>query len=264
MNRVFKRMIVVAVLCAMVLMLTGCDSADYKKAMGLYESGDFAAAEALFLELEDYENSAEMVTACRYGAAVAMMDAGNYTEAAAAFEALGDYEDSAARLKQIPGLMVVQWLQVNGAQTYENPDPEYTVTLDVDADGVLVMEYWIGSSGDNWKLEAVFTAKVTLGNSEAALNATGYMSLLDAYMDDKGSCTWHIDTYEIGDSVTWEDYSLDGRKTGGSPLDADAEGIIMGEGIITTSLERMVDGAKRILADSGLNVTIADIGFLAA
>jgi tetratricopeptide (TPR) repeat protein len=76
--------------------LTGCGKGgDYKKAMSLYENGQFEEAAEKFTELGDYENSQDMVTVCRYEAARALFDAGKYEEAKKAFSELGDYENSA-------------------------------------------------------------------------------------------------------------------------------------------------------------------------
>ena len=76
--------------------LTGCGKGgDYKKAMSLYENGQFEEAAEKFIELGDYENSQDMVMVCRYEAARTLFDAGNYEEAKKAFAELGDYENSA-------------------------------------------------------------------------------------------------------------------------------------------------------------------------
>lgn len=298
MNCVWKKLLVLAMACLLLVTLAACDSADYKKATGLYESGDYAAAEVLFLELGDYEDSAQMVLACRYGAAGKAMDAGEYAEAAEMYAELGDYEDSrelekAARyalaekyleeckfdeaealflelgdyqdaeryLWILPGKRVVKWLQDNGPQEYVCPEPEYTVTLDANGSDGLVMVYEIGSSGEDWELESVFTAYLYLGNPEADLLGTGYIGLFGAEMDDQGSCVWHIDTYNLGDSVEWADYSVEGKKIDGSPLDPGTDGIINDSGIIHTSLQRMVEGVIVMLENSGLDVAIVELGF---
>ena len=63
-----KRYIVSGLLLA--FLLTGCGNSDYKKAMVLYEDGKYEEAIVLFLELGDYEDSAEKVIACNYGIAL--------------------------------------------------------------------------------------------------------------------------------------------------------------------------------------------------
>lgn len=90
-----KRMRILCILMILALMLTACDSADYKKAMGLYEAGSYSEACEIFTQLGDYEDSAEMVTACRYGLAMEAYDSADYEQAGKLFAELGDYQNSA-------------------------------------------------------------------------------------------------------------------------------------------------------------------------
>ena len=74
---------------AICLVLTGCDSSQYKKATSLYEAGDFEAAASLFEELGDYENSAEMALACKYTYAAQLLENKDYDAAKEIFEKRG-------------------------------------------------------------------------------------------------------------------------------------------------------------------------------
>ena len=78
----------------MVVSLTGCDSSDYKKATSLYDEGKYEEAAAMFAELGDYENSAEMVNVCKYTQAAKLLEEKEYEAAKAIFVELGDYADS--------------------------------------------------------------------------------------------------------------------------------------------------------------------------
>ena len=89
-----RKLIAAVMAMAMLLCLTACDSSDYKEATELYEEGSYEEAEAIFLELGDYEDSAEMALACRYAIAVELMEDEELEEAAEIFQQLGDYEDS--------------------------------------------------------------------------------------------------------------------------------------------------------------------------
>lgn len=83
------------ILAAACLLLTGCDSKDYKTATELYGAGEYAAAAQAFRTLGDYKDSAAMVTACEYALAQQLLAAGDWADAQKAFEALGSYADSA-------------------------------------------------------------------------------------------------------------------------------------------------------------------------
>jgi len=89
-----RKFLVAFLTLAMLMMLAGCDSADYKKAVSLYESGEYMQAMELFEALGDYEDSPERVLDCNYQIAGELADAGKYQEAYAAFQALGDYKNA--------------------------------------------------------------------------------------------------------------------------------------------------------------------------
>lgn len=91
-----KRYIVSGLLLA--FLLTGCGNSDYKKAMDLHEDGKYEEAIVLFLELGDYEDSAEKVIACNYGIALNFYNSGDYATAMNLFTTLGDYKDSAEKV----------------------------------------------------------------------------------------------------------------------------------------------------------------------
>lgn len=61
---IVKKAICVICTLAICLALTGCDSSQYKKAMSLYENGEYEKASEIFEELGDYENSSEMALSC--------------------------------------------------------------------------------------------------------------------------------------------------------------------------------------------------------
>lgn len=90
-----KKIIMLILAMAMLLMLTGCDSSDYKEANSLYESGEYVEALEMFEALGDYEDSVEKVKACNYQIALELTNAGKYQEALTMFVSLGDYEDCA-------------------------------------------------------------------------------------------------------------------------------------------------------------------------
>lgn len=76
----------------------------YTTAIAMFENADYEGASAVFSELGDYKDSAEMVEKCaiqpEYDAAMQLYYDGNYAEATWAFEALGDYENAAEQKEQ--------------------------------------------------------------------------------------------------------------------------------------------------------------------
>lgn len=89
-----KKVICVICMLAICLALTGCDSSQYKKAMSLYEGGDYERAGEIFEELGDYENSSEMAQTCKYTHAAKLLENKDFDTAKEIFEQLGNYADS--------------------------------------------------------------------------------------------------------------------------------------------------------------------------
>ena len=93
-----KKFVAVVLALVMTLSLCACNSLDYKEAMELYEDESYERARELFVELGDYENSAEMVNQCDYQLALEHMEDGEYEEAKALFVELDTFEDSAEKV----------------------------------------------------------------------------------------------------------------------------------------------------------------------
>jgi len=93
---------------AMALVLCGCASSDYKEAVKLAYSGNYAQASEMFTALGDYKDSAALALDCNYRIALSLYENGSYTEAAEAFTALGDYQQSAAYLEKANNALAEQ------------------------------------------------------------------------------------------------------------------------------------------------------------
>ncbi len=89
-----KKLIPMVLSLLLIALLTGCDRADYKKAVSFYESGKYEEAAEIFEALGEYEDAPAMVTVCNYQIALGLVNQGNYQEARTIFLSLGDYEDS--------------------------------------------------------------------------------------------------------------------------------------------------------------------------
>ncbi len=73
---------------------------DYRTACALLEQGKYNEAHDLFVELEDFLDSKEMVKETWYQKGLYMMDAKAYSGAIGLFEAIGDYKKSEEKLKE--------------------------------------------------------------------------------------------------------------------------------------------------------------------
>ncbi len=93
--------VIVVLLTAAALLATNVviPNIQYNQAVTLLETGRYDEAAAAFEAMEDYKDSAAMVTETKYQKSMALMNAGQYYEAIAAFEALDGYKDSAKQIK---------------------------------------------------------------------------------------------------------------------------------------------------------------------
>lgn len=91
---------IILLIITMSVFLTGCGKKPaYNDAMTLYENGKYAEAAAKFRELDDYENSIDMVRACDYQTAIELYNSESYDKAQAIFVSLDNYENSAEMVK---------------------------------------------------------------------------------------------------------------------------------------------------------------------
>lgn len=79
------------------ILMTGCETLNYRKAVQLYNNRRYDEAIELFYELGEYEDSSALFQDSHYWAAMARMEDGNYAEALPRFLKLVDYKDSADR-----------------------------------------------------------------------------------------------------------------------------------------------------------------------
>ena len=86
-----KQYMAVLTLVVLVLSLGGCGKSkqqSYDSARNLYFYGQYSEARKAFKNLEDYQDSAAMVTACDYQLAMQQLADGEYLGASTAFAAL--------------------------------------------------------------------------------------------------------------------------------------------------------------------------------
>lgn len=250
-----KKVFALLLMLALVLSLTACDSSDYKEAMELFNSEKYSDAVTIFEELGDYEDSAQMALKCKYEMALSFIEDGEFDSAKELLVALDDYENCPELLKSIPWKTFHAYLKEEGSVEIKNPDPEYTVKLATSGDDI-VASYLFDAKDVGMYMYCAVVLTEDGTNNELTANAT--FSFLAAYMADEASTIWDTNSYKRGDTVTWTEYNCTGKKADGSSLDAGTTGLCHDP---EASLERLTDGIKKVLDESGLGIKMADIGF---
>lgn len=107
-----RKLLYSCLVLSVCLCLCSCKSSDYKKAMALYEAGEYEQARAAFQALNEYQDIASKIAACeveiKYVDAVMLMEAGQYEEAIATFESLAGHKDSASKIEECKTAMLEQ------------------------------------------------------------------------------------------------------------------------------------------------------------
>ncbi len=94
---VYGTAFILVVAIILIIVFAGADGRDYKKAMNLYNNGQYEEAASIFEDISDYENSSEMISACTYAQANELLTNKNYVEAIELFDSIPDYLDSKAK-----------------------------------------------------------------------------------------------------------------------------------------------------------------------
>lgn len=152
-----KRLFLLIVALIIVLStFTACDGSNYKKAVKLMDSGNYEEAKAIFAEIKDYKDSAELINECDYRRASDLLESGDYLGAKEIFTSLGDYEESKTRIQDCNWEIVLDY---------------YNNTFRVQKDGVT---FEISAAKDNKELNIFY-------NIETTGNSSGYMNLSMSY-----------------------------------------------------------------------------------
>lgn len=88
-----KKTICVVMLLCMAGMLSGCKASDYKAAVALYDSGDYAAAAEAFSTISDYKDSAEKIDDCKYELGKKAFDEKDYKTCLSYFVQIPEHEN---------------------------------------------------------------------------------------------------------------------------------------------------------------------------
>ncbi len=162
-------------LCLLLIVsLTGCNSSNYKKAMSMYDSGQYDEAEVAFAALGDYEDSAAMILECRYQKAIILLNSGDYESAISVFETISDYKDANDKISHAKReIMYENYGNVidllDGSIWYFNGGSNSTVKSISFSDRAIIKEVSFDGNGKHTKTPEYYSYLI----DETAITLTG-------------------------------------------------------------------------------------------
>lgn len=317
-----KKILSMLLVVAMMLSLCGCSSSDYKKAVALFDEGDYAAAYEMFIALGDYNDSPEMATQCQYELATDLMEKGDYKSAATTFgtlgsyadseelatecrykyavdlvasgdyetaavefEALGDYEDSAQYVPKAKWNMLYDYIQENGELDKDTNLYALSVYIESSYDGsssiwdivylyakspdTFILENYYFNTDDEMSYLMEFTFPITLGHSDTEWEYTFDLWLDSSEGSGRIDSQWGgkinianstIDTVLKTETYTCRTVNVYGDEKNTNDLkDADFET----DELASAGWFLVINSLPDMLAETGLPITMADLGFTA-
>lgn len=272
-----KKLVAVLLSILMVSVFTACESSDYKKAMSLYESGAYEEAADLFASLGAYEDSADMVDKCKYGHAVACYDAGNYTEALSYFTELGNYKGAEQYRKNAAWYALYEYVKANGTKTGEfsmlqkassNGTTKVFISASDDSENLFLTVQDAKDAGLGNKYSNMCSIGLIRGSQTAryTLHSDMQVTILNMTGSTAEEASGSVDLttltsgtkldYKSNYSCTIKDVN-GGVKTSKTPSST---------ALLSASQELLgtaLNYGKSILSETGLGVTMQDIGFVA-
>lgn len=227
----------------------------YQLATAHMDEGEFDQALTLFQALGDYKDSVKMITACNYQLALACLDAGEYAQAHMMFQELGDYEDSQERVAHAARGMLINYVMENKITPYEVSDSCFIHIIE--DDGALLMAYVFEITG-------IINMNVRIGaqiqvDGTALMVGTEKCSSYAADWSAEGASVWDISKYHSGDAMTWDQVETSGYNANGKVYASESS--LMIRLFHQAAVEKTTAHLAQVLEDSGLGLTMADIGF---
>lgn len=197
-THIFRTLLLLFLSCALIVTMTGCEKLDYRKAIGLYNTGNYEAAADIFSALGDYENASELYTDCQYWIAAKLAEQGDFESALPRFVQLGDYRNSPQWVTECKYQIAVEaftaerWEDARDAFS-ETPDfkntPEYLRKLDWLSlfDAIANVSFNFGSG---------YSLKNQIDGKEYCITADEYANELEFYV-----CSFTTDPFHFSDDL---------------------------------------------------------------
>lgn len=296
-----KRLITLLLVLSLALSLTGCKVMDYKTAMDYYEAGEYAQALEIYRSLGDFADSQAMAEicwqkadykqaealfaagdyrqalelyqglsmymdspakaiVCQYRIGLACIEAGEYEEALSWLEPLGSYEDCPEQVQ------LAKWQWIYETVKADSPTAEVgggTIALSADDEGGFSV-YFINVDS---LLGISYTKNFRLSfgkDSREGIYTAVYDSTSNGQIKEEASGVLDIAQFSAASNIPVDSFTQtvidpDGKET---VSDQTTDALMM-EGLLMEMQATLVQCIPELLAQTGLPLTVADIGFAA-
>lgn len=255
----------ILILAVLILMLQGRKRSGYKKALSMYEEGNYSEAQDVFQSLKNYKDSAQMAQQCNYHMAMGCMMEEEYRKAREFFLEAGDYADTKKILEDLPQKILTKFLEENG-EISSAEISDYKVTLYPVSGREIGVRYFGHKSVDGTEqgrrldMSIAFDAPKTTVQGESTGNAL-VADNIKYEIAEKATGTLNVAEYQHGDKVCWGvrySYCANRRNISNVPY---GWGSVL-ENYSAQYLCEMLQGIQSIMKAYDLPVTLQDIGFV--
>lgn len=246
------------ILCLLLLVaaFTGCDATEYKKAVELYESGQYAQAQTIFEELGEYEDSKTYAQDCRYMQGQALMESGKYEEAEEIFRKLGNYKDSKTYAQDCKWYLFAGYVENNDVSEKRNNASgiPYSFSIERTSKNSFVVKYSMNQSMGFMSGSRESSMTIKKSSSSAEVVSDGKVSMFGQNYTVRGMLTLDISNYKKTSKLEW-DTAENGKQqqSGGTMTIQPPE--------VEEEVLDLVKYLEDVVKNSGLSVTMADLGF---
>lgn len=246
----------------------------YMIAANAYNTGEYATAIVLFTELGDYKDCSEKILDCQYMLAVTAYEDKEYALALNYFTELGDYKDSVEYRLDAAWRALHAYIEENGehlesttklsyVNKAENGQISQTDLATVSSNPEQLILY----NGNKIELMGIMhfsdlAITITRGNPEAKFQISTKLTGLDTENNTSGDGTLNISSATANTQLNPSNYlyfytDIYGKSHSETELDSTDRAALQ------EHYTDVLEGVSTILGQTGLGITLADLGFTA-
>lgn len=187
-----------------------------------------------------------------------LFDEGSYQEALEIYESLESSDEINSKESDCRYWLFSEYVREKGGVTKNYSGKYYKVSVEARENGDLKCRYESDISAGSSSMLTELALSISYHQTEAELQGRANTNIGYASLSEKGTGVLDLGTYSLGSQVKWDDYSAGGMRVDGHATTSGKGGISNN----SSDLRNLISGVKDILAESGTNATLSDLGFV--